>query len=465
MDGSFYNISREGSEMTESPVIPPSPAQDYLPIRKPSHSATGSGAPELDKWKSRVPRTGNSPLVPKPLFSSAKCVVEAEPVVATGEALTSSSTDRARVSSLPIISAMPATADTTPVSPSPSLFPIPPSADGIMSSPVNVISLVSLHASNSVASRSSVYSQSTTGNTLAASRPRPVSSIYSQNTLTTVTATAPPSPRTPTLTNWTSALPGLPTSRAPLAETQMSVNTYQQTHVPMHMEQVVEEPSPQSIQTQIQVPRLRSPSLPQDRGNRRRTASYTDGVHTQRGDGSISSRPLVQSPETLSYPQIWTVAADYEGSDWPLQKPSVVHNVPQRHHVSRSQGANAVRSSSYSYHVANKESISSSSARMSGHAGNHDSYIASPRASLADSHTPIRGPEEQRSGWWSDDDDAAEQGRGGTPGYAAIAMKEKPATKSQRRRARNIKLIVGASILAVLIIVGVVVGVTVSLRK
>ncbi|KAI1755693.1 hypothetical protein F4782DRAFT_486560 [Xylaria castorea] len=457
INNTYFNISREGSEMTESPIIPLTLAQNYTRPQQPSHSTTGSREPDLDRWKSRVPKTGNSPLVPKPLFTSEKCVVEIEPAAATSEVPASiSTTDAVTISSTPTSAAVPTTEIPTPISPSPSLFPVPPSTDGIVARPVTMTSPVSLHASNSVASRSSVYSQSTIGNTAIAARPRPVSSAYSQNTLTTVTATATSSPRTPTLTNWSSTLPGLQTSGMPLA------NAYAQPRAPVYMEQVTEEqPVHQHIQAQIQVPRLRSPSLPQDRANRRRTLSYTGGLNTHgRDSGSISSRPLVASAEHLSYPEIRTLPVDYERNDWPLQKPSVVHDIPHNNHVSRSQGSNISSSEPYSYHVANKESISSSSGQLAP----QDPYVSSPRASMAESHTPIFGPSEQRSGWWSDEEDV-EQAHNGASRYADVGMKEKPSAEAQHRRARNIKIIVAASILAILIIVGVAVGVTLGVRK
>ncbi|KAI0551412.1 hypothetical protein F4679DRAFT_138536 [Xylaria curta] len=450
INNAYINISQEGSEMTESPIIPLTLAQNYTRSQQPPRSTTGPREPDLDRWKSRVPKTGNSPLVPKPLFTSEKCVVEIEPATAmSGVAASIPATDPVMISSMTTNAAAPTTEPPTPISPSPSLFPVPPSADGIVASPVTMTSPVSLHPSNSVASRSSVYSQSTIGITGAA-RPRPVSSAYSQNTLTTVTATATSSPRTPTLTNWSSILPGLQNPGMPI------VNAHPQPRAPIYMEQVVEEqPVHQHIQTQIEVPRLRSPSLPQDRINRRRTLSYTGGLNTQNRDsGSISNRPLVSSPEHLSYPEIIrTIPVDYEGNDWPLQKPSIVHDIPRKHHVSRSQGSNI------SYHVANKESITSS-----GHLAPQDQYVTSPRASMAESHTPIIGPSEQRSGWWSDEDDV-EQAHNGASRYSAIELKEKLSTKSRHWRTWNVKIIIGASILAILIVVGIAVGVSLGTRR
>ncbi|KAI0439463.1 hypothetical protein F4803DRAFT_531306 [Xylaria telfairii] len=442
INNTYFNISREGNEMAESPILPPTLAPSYPRPRQPSYPAAGSRGPDLDKWKSRVPKTGNSPLVPKPLFTSEKCVVEIEPVAAMattttttmtrGETLPSiSTTGIMTVSSTPSSAAAPTTATiTTPTSPSPSLFPVPPSTNGVVASPVTMTSPVSLHPSNSVVSRSSVYSQSTIGNTAAAARARPVSSIYSQNTLTTGTVTAASSPRTPTMTNWSSTLPGLPSLGMPLS------NAHPQPRVPVHMEQVAEEPpAHQHIQVQIQVPRLRSPSIPQDRANRKRTLSSTGGVNTSSSDGeSIINRALVHSPENLSYPEINTVPVDYEGNDWPLQKPSVVYDTPRKHYVSRSQGSIVPP----------------------------DPETASPRASMAESHTPIFGPGEQRSGWWSDENVA--RGRGVVSGYAALGMREKPTSEARRRRARNVKLIIAASILAILVIVGIAVGVTFSAR-
>ncbi|KAF2966907.1 hypothetical protein GQX73_g6651 [Xylaria multiplex] len=451
----------EANETAESPVIPLPLTQNFP--QQSSQSATGLKGPELEKWKSRVPKTGNSPLVPKPLFSSAKCIVEVEQTPTTSEApiATISSIGLPTLVESPISTNVSTIANPTPISPSPSLFPTPPSTDGIVASPMAITWPASLQPSNSVASRSSVYSQSTIGNAATAARPRPVSSVYSQNTLTTVSATATSSPRTPTMTNWVPVLPGLPNASIPPART----HAQQQSQGSLPIERVIEEElAPQQVQTQIQVPRLRSPSLPQDRGNRRRTLSSVGGASMQGRDrASISSRPLVQSPEPVLYPEMSMVAVDYEGSAWPLQKPSVVHNSPQKHYVCRSQGSNIVESERRSSHVANKESITSSFTQTAGH---HEPDVASPRVSIADSHTPICGPGEQRSGWWTDEEDA-ERGRANRFSrfsYAAIGMKEKPGTEAQSRRARRIKIIVGALILAILIIVGVAVGVTLGVH-
>ncbi|KAI0805389.1 hypothetical protein GGR55DRAFT_654844 [Xylaria sp. FL0064] len=462
MNNAYYNINRETGEMTESPVIPLTLAQTFPRSQQTSsHSAAKSKGPELEKWKSRVPKTGSSPLVPTPLFSSAKCVVEAEPMTAISEV---SSTNVPAASVSPTSTAVPTIADRTPISPSPSpsLFPLPPNAGGVVASPV------SLHPSNSVVSRSSVYSQSTMGNAaVAAAIPRPASSVYSQNTLTTVTAapTTASSPRTPTMTNWAAILPGLPNASALPAE----MHAHQQLHAPVPMEQVVEE---QLAPQQIQVPRLRSPSLPQDRGNRRRTIpSMGGGVNITHGRdrASYSNRPLVQSPEPVSYPEMRnsssTAAMDYDGSAWPLQRPSDIHNVPQKHYVVRSQGSVDIsKSVSRAYHKANKESTSSSITQTVPHHHEAD-LVASPRVSMADSHTPICGPGEQRSGWWTDEDEDVEQGRIRRFSYAVIGMKEKVAAEVRSRRARKIRIIVGASILAVLVIVGVAVGATLGVRS
>lgn len=438
--------------MAESPVIPLSLAQNYPRPQQPLQPATGSRGPELDKWKSRVPKTGISPLVPRPLFSSAKCIVDAESSTATGEMPAS----LVPSGLAPMMSVSPpSTANPTPISPSPSLFPLPPSADAMIANPVSPVT--TLHPSNSVVSRSSVYSQSTNGGDMAAAtaRPRPVSSIYSQNTLTTMTVTAPSSPRTPTMTNWASTLPGLRDGMEALrSEPEVDENAQPRPFVPTHMERVLEEPPvPQPLQGQIQVPRLRSPSLPQDRGNRRRTISATGYISTHgRNSGSFSNRPLVQSPERVSYPEMGMAPMDYEGRDWPVQKPSGIHSMPQKQYVSRIQGSN-------SYHAANKDSVSSTYSQGPAQQERLQADMASPRASLADSHTPICGPGEQRSGWWPDDDDV-EQGQGANTGYAAVGMKEKPTAEAQRQRALKIKIITGVLILLILIIVGVAVGVS-----
>ncbi|KAJ3577731.1 hypothetical protein NPX13_g2836 [Xylaria arbuscula] len=451
MNNVYYNLSRETSEMTESPVIPLPLTQNF----PRSQSMIVTKGPELERWKSRVPNAGNSPMVPKPLFSSAKCLVEVEGA--------QSSPDSAALPVSPTSTAVPTTAGPTPVSPSLSMFPLPPGTDGIVASPVGMMAPGSLHPSNSVNSAisgSSVYSQSTNGNAARSIRPRPASSVYSQNTLPTisVSATAASSPRTPTMTNWTSGLPGLPFTGAPLTETQ----AYQQPQILAPMERVVEEPQPSPQQFQIQVPRLRSPSIPQDRGNRRRTFSGPLGgsanpYKTERT--GISNRPFVQSPEPVPSSEIGATIVEHEASVWPLQKPSDTYNMPQKNSVCRSQGPDISRSVSYAYHKANKESTSSSYSQTT--RIHHDPEPASSRASIADSHTPIRGPE-QRSGWWSDEDEDVEQGRRNRFSYAVIGMKEKFVTEAERQRAKKIKIIVAVVILLVLVIVGVAVGVTLS---
>ncbi|KAI1181268.1 hypothetical protein F4777DRAFT_526651 [Nemania sp. FL0916] len=478
MNNMYYNISQEGSEMTESPIIPPSMAQTYSRSQPPTAKFR---EPDLDKWKSRVPNTESSRLVPKPLFTSEKCVVEIESgSVASGETISTASNGPTPGSGVLLGHIAPATMNITPISPSPSLFPIPPSTDAIVSSPVSMDSPVMLHPSNSVVSRSSAYSQSKNA---AAARPRPVSSIYSQNTLTTVSAVSASSPRTPIITEWVSSLPGLPRFDEPDAEMQASVNALPPTHLPTYMEQVPEEPpTPHYIQAQIQVPRLRSPSLPQDRINRRRTVSGPVSASSQETDRSgVNGSPFIPSPDSVIYPQINAVPMNYEGHDWPLQKPSVVHDMPQKHAVRRSEGSNVLKfQPSYHVHVANKASISSSITQTTpGIIPEHPNAEATTPRPSVDSRTPIYGPgeqQQQQSGWWSDDDeDAAEQGRGSNIArYAAKGKKRvtmtmamtKTAAKAnaQRLRARKIKIAVGASVVVVLVVVGIAVGVTFGTR-
>lgn len=462
---------QEGSEMTESPVIPPSLIRSY-PYPQSSPAAAKLKEPDLDRWRSRVPATGNSPLVPKPLFSSAKCVVGIEMVAATSESPTSSAS--------PPSPAAPTAADATPISPSPSLFPVPPSNNGVVASAVTIISSTTFQASNSV------HSQSATGNTTATAaaavaRPRPVSSCYSQNTLTTVTATVASSPRTPVLPDWPPSLSaGLPNFDMPGAETRPDANMYAQIYTPAHMKQVVEEqPAPQNIPVQIQVPRLQSPSPPQDRGSRRRTApNPISAVSHGTGRGSFGGWSLGRSSERTIYPEMSTVSMDYEGSNWPLQKPSTVHNTRQRHEVSRSRVSNVSTPEPHSHHVANKSSFSSTLTSTLDYSEPHRPAphppppppppdVASARTSVADSHTPIYGRGEQRSGWWSDDDDVVVVGesRGGNIRRAATGIKEKLSTEGRGLRERWIKIIAGASILGILIIVGVAVGVTLAMRR
>lgn len=462
--------SQEESEMTESPIIPASLIRNY-PHSPSTPTAARPKEPELDKWKSRVPITRNSSLVPKPLFSSTKCVVGIEMVAATTELPTSSAS--------PPSPTAPTAEDATPTSPSPSLFPVPPSSKGVVASAVSVTSSTTLQVPNP-AHPQTATSNTTTAAAPAPVRPRPVSSCYSQNTLTTVTATVASSPRTPVPMDWSSSiLTGLPSTYEPHAETiQTDVKPQTQVYAPTHMERVTEEqPIPQHIAAQIQVPRLRSPSLPQDRGSRRRTVpNPVNLVSDGRGREGLNSWSMVQSSERTTYPEMSTVSGNYEGSSWPesLQKPSWVHNIPQRHEVSRSRVSDISTPEPRSYHVANKSSTSSTLVSAPGQLDLHHKFHHRPppdapsqRASVADSHTPIcERAEQQRSGWWSDDDDdVGEEGRGGNLRGAAIGIKEKLTIESPGLRARKIKILVGASILAILIVVGVAVGVTLGMRR
>ncbi|RWA03588.1 hypothetical protein EKO27_g11516, partial [Xylaria grammica] len=130
--------------MAESPVIP-LPLTQNIPRHQRAQSVQsveGLKGPELEKWKSRVPKTGNSPMVPKPLFSSAKCVVEAERTAPTSQApiTITSSAGLPTVAESPMSSTVVSTnANPTPISPSPSLFPMPPPADGIVTSPFRLL--------------------------------------------------------------------------------------------------------------------------------------------------------------------------------------------------------------------------------------------------------------------------------------------------------------------------------------
>ncbi|KAI3326960.1 hypothetical protein HD806DRAFT_485603 [Xylariaceae sp. AK1471] len=465
MNNAYFDISQDESEMAESPIIPKLPAQNYPRPQQPSYSSPGLRKLAIDRLKSRVPDAANPALVPVPLFSSAKCAVEAETIATMGDVAPSSSTGLAAATPSPTTTITMVTANPTPISPSPSLFPVPPSNEGILASPVSIVSPVSKEAPTSMLSPSSVYAQNSNGNTEAPIRPpRPASSIYSQNTVSTIVAAS--APRTPTLTNWASILPGLPSPspEPPLSGTQMSEDAYRQSHDALHNGQVIEEqPAPQQIQFQIQVPRLRSPSLPQDRSGRRRTISNTNSTHVNRKEkGSISSLPpavRISEPAPAPVPYL---GVNYEGGDWPLQKPSVAHNMPQKQYVHRSQGSDVSRHEPFIGHGANKDSISSSFTTTP---GRPEPDVVSPRISLADSHTPIYGPNEQRSGWFSDDEDA-EQGRDGSSGYAAVGMKEKQEpVQARRQQTKKIKIIAGVSILVALVVVGVAVGVVFGARR
>ncbi|KAI1114721.1 hypothetical protein F5Y14DRAFT_413477 [Nemania sp. NC0429] len=484
MNNVYCNLGHEGSEMAESPIIPPSLTRNFPHSQSPP-AAAGPREPELDRWKSRVPKTGNSPLVPKPLFSSAKCVVGVELTAATHELLASPS------SASPPSPAAPKATVPTPITPSPSLLPVLNSTNGTVAGAVSITSSTTYQASNPV------HEQGTTGSdTAAAARPRPVSSCYSQNTLTTVTATVASSPQTPIPPDWSPSLGaglllGVDGLRA--AETQMEANAYAEIYTPAHMERVTEEhrPAPGHIPVQIQVPRLRSPSLPPR--SRRRTApnpvnntvSVSSQGRSREGYSSWSTGPSSEQT-TTHYPEMSTVssAGIREESSWQLQKPNAVHDTPRRHEVSRSRVSDVSTPEPhssypypYSHHVANKVSISSTlrstpsrSEQHRGHSPLPPPEVASSRTSVAGSHTPIYGRGEQRSGWWSDDDDddGGGGGRGGrrrrdTLRGAAMEIKEK--LTAEGSRARKIKIIVAASVLGILIIVGVAVGVVLGVRR
>ncbi|KAI1427451.1 hypothetical protein F5Y12DRAFT_173199 [Xylaria sp. FL1777] len=484
MNNASYKRNADTSEITESPIIPLAFMQNLPRPQQASQSAAESQGPELEKWKSRVPKTGKSPLIPTPLFSSEKCVVGVEPMATISEATVSEATisDATTLSELPALvpvelsstnptiecvsptsTAVPTTADPTPISPSPSLFPMPPATDGM-----GIKAPVPLHPSNSVASRSSVYSQSTISNTLAPARPRPASSVYSQDTLAAVPAM--PSPPMPNLPAWVSELQeaGAP----PFTE----MNTDEQPQVPTPMEQVTEEQqAPQQIPSlESQVPLLRSPSLLQERGNRRRTMpSPTGGVIMHGQDRtSRNSQPPAYSPEPSPPPEITTVAADTDGSAWPLQTPPAIHSIPEKHPARMAHGSGISRSVLRSYHVANKESTSSSITYPTpGQLEPPGIGDASLRASVADSHTPICRPAELRSGWWSDEEEDPEQqaARGSGLSFAVKGLKggekEKMPADARSRRARRIRIMVGAAVVGVLIIVAIAVGAAVGTRK
>ncbi|KAI1809513.1 hypothetical protein GGS20DRAFT_571640 [Poronia punctata] len=450
MNNTHINLSRDDGEMTESPIIPKVLVQNYPQTQQQKHHLRKSSASkrsDLDRLKSRVPTKCNSPLVPMPLFSSGKELAAVEETPATTTTTSSSS------SSSMTTTKTAAAANPTPISPSPSLFPMPPhSEEGIIQrkSPVDIVSPISLQTP-----------------TASGQPARPVSSIYSQVTTSTVVpaATSSSSPRTPTMTRWSSVLPGLPVPEAgdyggPGAQT--SIDAYLEDEATPKPTPLVEEPHQQqpAIQVQIQVPRLRSPSLPQSRS---RALSNPVGPFFAANNnnnnigggaaGSVSSLPAV-------------VHAGTEQVDWPLQKPSMAHTHTQ-HYVHRSQGSSYGHH--HHHHVANKESVSSTS-----QFGPDDSYIASPRVSMADSHTPIHAPGEQRSGWWySDDDDDEEDvernayGPVGTRekqmAVETTKLKSKPKTK-RRRFSKKAKIIAGICTLVVLVAVGVALGVVLSTK-
>jgi len=454
--------------MAESPVIPKLLAQDYPRPQPSAPTLSTSKGSELDRLKSRVPSGTDSPLVPVPLFSSAKQVVKvgnAPPVGQTAATLKATGSSMATIVTTMV--------NPTPDSPSPSQFPLPPHQGDMVASPVDMVSPVSsVQAPTSIPP--SYQQAANSDNARNAELARPASSIYSEFTMSTMAAAS--SPRTPTMTNWASVLPGIPSPDPNAAGMHTSTGLDSEKSVSLETGPVVEEQlAPQHIQVQIQVPRLRSPSLPQDRSNRRRTVSNAASVSANGlGAGSVSSLPpAVCHPQPTSAPEpaIDRIAMDYEGSDWPLRRPSVVHNnMSYKQYVHRSHGSDSTKYDPYHSHghVANKESVSSTN--TFGHFNPHDSYIASLRVSVADSHTPIHGPREQRSGWWysDDDDDDVEHARiGGGTGYAAVRIKEAEGQMdAQRRRSRKFKIIVGASVLVVILIgVGVALGVVLSSNR
>ncbi|KAI0395155.1 hypothetical protein F5Y17DRAFT_424661 [Xylariaceae sp. FL0594] len=453
MNNQFYNITRDESPMTESPVIPKLLVQNYSrPHPAAQKASLASDVSKLDRLKSRVPDRTDSPLVPMPLFSSTPEVVAAETVPSVGEtaAALRAATLSARTTMIET------TANPTPISLSPSQFPLPPLQGGNTANSVDMVSPVSTIQ--------------------GPSRPaRPVSSIYSQVTMSTTP------PRTPTMTNWTSGLPGIPSPDPNVAgmrtsSSSSSDKTTVSSITPTEGEQPTTPPQP--IQVQIQVPRLRSPSLPQDRLSRTRTRTISNAAGTAAANGmAVGSVSSLQSavyhhPE----PALASQPTTYSGDDWPLQRPSIAHSqdTPYKQYLRRSRGSDRLPIHYDAYHSHLKKESVSSTNHTFGHTHEPDAYVASPRVSLADSRTPIRGPGEQRSRWWQSDDDgddverATRGGGGGDNGYAAAGMKEggQMTDARQTRWSKRNKIIVAVSVLvAVLIGVGVALGVVLSSNK
>ncbi|KAI8623131.1 hypothetical protein F5Y19DRAFT_393849 [Xylariaceae sp. FL1651] len=479
----YFNLQRDGAEMAESPIIPGLLAQNYSRQKRSAPSESQVTRPtKADPWKLGAIDKANATFIPAPLFSSEKCVVETR--TEAEDRLPPATISNTEIPSIGIATATASptttttattTASATPITPSPSLFPVPPSNKGIIASPVSMALPGSVYASSSALPRSPAHSQDNSSKTAAAGPgPRPSSSVYSQNSSSSVnTMVATSTPRTPTLTSWESTLPGLPAPGASFARTSTQTGAHSDVQPSFHNEQDTwEQQKPQQIQVQIQVPRLRSPSLPQDRASRRRTISSTSSANNRNGRGkrSVNSLPpAVQELRPMSVPETGahTAVTDYEGGDWPLRSPLVTQNMESAR-VRKSKDTDTAARETFPNHFAQTEFIPSPIKPNPGpehvHSGYHaDAHTTSPRPSLADSQTPINGPGEQRSGSWFSDDEDAEQARG-VAGYAAVeTAREK--TEAQRRRTRKIKIIAGASILAVLVVVGVAVGVALAVAR
>ncbi|KAI2627227.1 hypothetical protein GGS21DRAFT_493072 [Xylaria nigripes] len=458
MNNTYFNISRDGGEMIESPILPTltgRPRFNTVPMTAASarsESETGGA--------SRSPMARNTYMLPQPLFSSARLgpaenqtMTPVSPVTTyTTTTMTESATASPTLSNFP----MPPTMADTPqklvsmqTAPrNPALSPLAmqlPMAE----SPQNTVPpfltrtpprtptfniqhampeghqntvpplCLQTHLQSPAASvprpASSIYSQHTTANMRpprTASPTRPASSIYSQSTVTMVSEP----PRSPTMTDWASTLPGLPNSHAYAP--------------PTRMECVKEEPP------QIQVPRLRTPSLPQDRGRKTSLA------------GSVV---FVPSPEPVLSREPTAAAEHGDAQCWPvLQKPSATHNAPEtRHYVHRSRGSG---SGSVLSHDARGPSAAAGSSAPRAEEG-------SPRNSMVDAHTPIF---EQRSGWWSDDDDdeEVEDVEARAANRVALATKAKKAVQKKKNRTL---LIIGAVLVVAAVVAAI--GVGFGLRK
>ncbi|KAI1263814.1 hypothetical protein F5Y18DRAFT_392806 [Xylariaceae sp. FL1019] len=502
MKSSHYNLSREESEMTESPIIPRSMSQQYLQPEQLGElytvmtrqqidgSAGVMGAGSIPTYAFPVPPSPAKPSQESTAFFPA-CVMGNITQAGVPKGL------RNKIPEPPIVpmTYSPATtiatsmATTTPVSPSPSLFPLPPAPPGIVTSPATVspVSPFSHHRRDS---------EQTIRTTTPA--PRPVSSIYSQSTF----AGSTNSPRTPTLPSWDATLPGL---TAPSSSYTNHARTSTTIGIPLQQQQPSQEfsieplrinpqasqqqpPQPrdsnQNIEVRIQVPRLRSPSIP---GRKRALSNAPNGdlslfpspreynpIPLNTLPPSQPSPPLMHQPPKPVFARI-----SYEGGDWPL--PSQPFNTAISGPASR--GSNTSSSTivprilERPYH-SNKSNPNTPTPTKAGFVTNmnaHKSSLAterteepssptSPRTSLADSRTPIYGHgERSRFGEDFARELTVEEGRYGSAGgdYGNVELK-RPVTGGGRKRLRWIILL--AVVIFLLVIVGVIVGVVVGLK-
>ncbi|KAI0154185.1 hypothetical protein GGR57DRAFT_502764 [Xylariaceae sp. FL1272] len=499
MKSTHSHLIREQNEMTESPIIPRSLSQQFLQTEQQGQSYTTVTRQQM-AGSATVMNTGSTPTYafPVPPLSArpSQESIGFFPACVMGN-ITQTGVPMGMRNKIPEPPSVPMTyspattiattmATTTPISPSPSLFPLPPAPPGIVASPATIspVSPFSHHR------RDSEHTIIT-----ATPAPRPVSSVYSQSTF----AGANSSPRTPTLPSWDATLPGL---KAPSSSyinharssTTIGIPLQQQTTnqeffiEPLRINQPASQPTQpqpqetnQNIEVRIQVPRLRSPSLP----GRRRTLS--NAAH---GDLSLfpspreynpiplNNLPLTQpSPPLIHQPPKPVFAPmSYEGGDWPL--PSQPFNTGPASRGSNASSSTLIpRTLERPYYNTNSNPNTPTPTKVgfitstNGHKSSlategteEPSSPTSPRTSLADSRTPIYGPgERSRFGEDFEHERTVEEGRyaGARGDYGNVEIK-RPVTGGGRKRLRWI--IILAVVVFLLVVVGVAVGVVFGMK-